>query len=66
MVHSERRNVHWNLAAGRVGQGLVEPEQPFFPASIGKTFTATIVAMLVEEGVVGFDDRSHRTCRTKS
>lgn len=56
LIHSESRDVHWNLAAGRVGRDPVEPEQPFYPASVGKTFTATIVAMLVEDGVLRFDD----------
>jgi len=56
LIHSESRDVHWDLAAGRAGRDSVEPAQPFFAASIGKTFTATIIAMLVEEGEFRFDD----------
>lgn len=56
LAHSRSRDVHLSAAAGEVGQNRVEPEQPFFSASIGKTFTATIIAMLVEEGEIRFDD----------
>ncbi len=56
LIHSTSRNVHVNLAAGEVDQDPVEPDQPFFTASIGKTFTATIIAMLAEDGKLRFDD----------
>lgn len=56
LIHSESRDVHWNLAAGRADRDSVKPAQPFFAASIGKTFTATIIAMLVEEDEFRFDD----------
>lgn len=56
LVHSEGRNVHVNLAAGQNGQDPADPEQPFYSASIGKTFTATITAMLVEKDAIRFDD----------
>ena len=56
LIHSESRDVHWNLAAGRADRDSVKPAQPFFAASIGKTFTATIIAMLVEEDELRFDD----------
>ena len=56
LVHSGSRDVHWNLAYGQVGGTPAEPNQPYHAASVGKAFTATIVAMLVEEGQLGFDD----------
>ncbi len=56
LVHSEGRNVHLSLAAGQVSQSPIDPAQPFFSASIGKTFTATIIAMVAEDDELRFDD----------
>ena len=56
LVHSGSRDVHWNLACGEAGDTPVEPDQPYHAASVGKTFTSTIIAMLVEEGQLRFDD----------
>jgi CubicO group peptidase (beta-lactamase class C family) len=56
LVHAENRDVRLSVAAGEVEGTPVEPQQPFFPASVGKTFTATLVAMLVEDGDLRFDD----------
>lgn len=56
LVHSPSRDVHWNLAHGQVGETPAEPNQPYHAASVGKTFTSTIIAMLVEKGELRFDD----------
>lgn len=56
LVHSDSRDLHWNMAAGRAGGIEATPEQPYYAASIGKTFTSTIVAMLAEAGDLDFDD----------
>lgn len=69
LVHSDAHSLHLNLAAGeeRVSyepssfkpgeQGrIVHPEQPVFMASVGKLFTAVLVARLHEQGALSFED----------
>ncbi|MEH7435858.1 serine hydrolase domain-containing protein [Neobacillus drentensis] len=57
LVHSDSLNLHMNVARGKTGDVPANPEQPFHTASIGKTFTAVLVAMLVEKGEICYDDR---------
>lgn len=57
LVHSDRMAYHWNLVGGSFQNGEpVTSANRFHSASIGKTFTATLVAMLVEEGRLRFSD----------
>ncbi|QCC50373.1 serine hydrolase domain-containing protein [Halapricum salinum] len=56
LVHSDSRDLHWNLATGQTAGIEADPEQPYYAASIGKTFTSTIVAMLAEDEQLSFDD----------
>ncbi|WP_066073861.1 serine hydrolase domain-containing protein [Neobacillus soli] len=56
LIHSEKLNIHWNMAHGTTGDIPANMEQPYHTASIGKTFTALIVAMLVEEGKISYKD----------
>lgn len=61
-VYSDSRSIDWNFAMGQFKDGTsVTKDHPYFTASIGKTFTATAVAMLVEQGRLGFDEpiRNH-------
>ena len=62
LVHSDRSNFHLNLAEGvtETGSGnTVEahPEQPVYMASVGKLFTAALVAILSEQGKLSFEDK---------
>lgn len=57
LVHSDSLNLHMNLARGKTGNVPATPEHPFHTASIGKTFTAVLIAMLVENGEICYDDR---------
>lgn len=62
LVHSDRSGLHLKLAQGEsetvAGERVpAHAEQPVFMASVGKLFTATLVAMLVEQGKLDFETR---------
>lgn len=56
LVHSDKLDVHWPMAAGETDGLPANPMQPYHAASIGKTFTAVMIAMLVEKGLAKYDD----------
>lgn len=56
LVHSDKLDLHWSLAQGYTDGELALPEQPYHIASITKSFTAIIIAMLVEEGRISYSD----------
>lgn len=56
LIHSDKLNIHWPMAAGKTDEAPVNPHQPFHTASVGKTFTSVIVAKLVERGLAKFED----------
>jgi D-alanyl-D-alanine carboxypeptidase len=56
LIHSDKYNLHWNIAYGDTGDIPVNVEQPYHTASIGKMFTSTIVAQLVEEKKLNYSD----------
>ncbi len=53
LVHSDKLNLHLDIAAGSTGEVPENPQQPNNMASVGKLFTATIVSMLYEQGTCG-------------
>jgi D-alanyl-D-alanine carboxypeptidase len=62
LVHSDRSGFHLDLGEGKTetsSSDVVQshPGQPVYMASVGKLFTAVLVAMLVEEGRLTFEDR---------
>lgn len=57
LVHSDKREIHINLAEGNTGDIQSAPQQPNYMASVGKLFTSTIVSLLHEQGVLSFDDK---------
>lgn len=56
LIHSDRNNIHWNISHGYTGDIPAISEQPYHTASIGKTFTSIIIAMLVEKGKIKYTE----------
>ncbi|MCM3342527.1 beta-lactamase family protein [Paenibacillus sp. MER TA 81-3] len=56
LVHSDKLDIHWPMAAGETDGFTANPKQPYHTASVGKTFTSVLLAILVEKGLVKFDD----------
>jgi D-alanyl-D-alanine carboxypeptidase len=56
LVHSDEQDFHLNIAEGATGKMSASAEQPYFIASISKLFTSTLIAILVEEQKISYDD----------
>lgn len=57
LVHSEKLDIHINLAEGKTGDVEANPNQPLHLDSVGKLFTATITGILHDRGALNFDDK---------
>ncbi|MGK7397324.1 MAG: serine hydrolase domain-containing protein [Candidatus Cyclobacteriaceae bacterium M3_2C_046] len=57
-VYSPSHNINWNFAGGQfMDHSPVTPDHPFLTASLGKTFTATAIAILSERKKLNFSDK---------
>ena len=56
LVHSDKHDIHINFAEGNTDGLPANPAQPNYMASVGKLFTATIIAKLYEEDKLKFND----------
>jgi D-alanyl-D-alanine carboxypeptidase len=56
LVHSEKLNIHLNIAEGKTGNFKADINQPNHLASVGKLFTATIISIFYEKGELDFND----------
>ncbi|WP_319589613.1 serine hydrolase domain-containing protein [uncultured Draconibacterium sp.] len=56
-VYSPSQSIDWSFAGGAFANGeQINLENPFITASIGKTFTATAITILAEQGDLKFND----------
>ncbi len=56
LVHSEKLGIDFNIAEGKTGDTPANPQQPNHLASVGKLFTATVICMLYDKGLLKFED----------
>jgi len=57
LVHSPSQGIHWNYLGGKTKNGQkITKDHYFHTASLGKTFTATIIALLQEKQLLAFND----------
>ncbi len=57
-VYSSSLQINWEFVGGQFQNGEpVTEANPFYTASIGKTFTATAIAILVEQGKLRFEEK---------
>lgn len=56
LVHSKKLGVDLHIAEGTTAGIPAHPDQPVYMASVGKLFTAAIVAVLHEKGELAFND----------
>jgi len=57
VLHSEKLGIDINIAEGKTGEIQANPKQANHLASVGKLFTATVIGMLQEKGLLNFDDK---------
>ncbi|WP_241480007.1 serine hydrolase domain-containing protein [Kordia jejudonensis] len=57
-VFSESKTIDFQYVAGKFKNGkTITNSNPFYVASIGKTFTATAIGMLTDQGKLQFEDK---------
>ena len=52
LVHSKKLGIGINIVEGKTGNTIANPKQPNHLASVGKLFTATIIGMLNDKGLI--------------
>lgn len=52
LVHSEKLGIDINIAEGNTGEIPANPKQANHLASVGKLFTATLIGMLHDKGLI--------------
>lgn len=60
-VYSPTKQIGWSFAGGNYKNGeQISDVNSFYTASIGKTFTATAISLLAEQGLLDFEDKINR------
>lgn len=57
LVHSDKLDLHLDIAEGKTGELQANPKQPNYMASVGKLFTSTLISILYEKGELSFEDK---------
>ncbi|QUH26235.1 serine hydrolase domain-containing protein [Serpentinicella alkaliphila] len=57
LIHSEKYNIHLNMAEGVTEQIQSNPMQQFHIASIGKLFVSVLTGILFEQEKISYEDR---------
>lgn len=60
LIHSDSLGIHWKTSVDKDPADDVNEDQPYHFASIGKTITSVMIAILYEEGKIDFDDHINR------
>jgi D-alanyl-D-alanine carboxypeptidase len=56
LIHSDKHSIHWSMAHGQTESAAAHADQPYHTASIGKIFTAALIALLVQDGKIHYSD----------
>ncbi|MCR8643768.1 beta-lactamase family protein [Paenibacillus sp. N1-5-1-14] len=56
LVHSDKLDIHMKLAEGVTAGQKAHADQPYFIASVGKLFTSVLIGILVEKGLLAYED----------
>lgn len=57
LIHSEKYDIHLNMAEGFTAGIPANPKQPYHIASIGKLFTSVLLGILYEKGKISYEDK---------
>jgi D-alanyl-D-alanine carboxypeptidase len=57
LVHSSKLGIDLNIAEGETGNNPANPAQASHMASVGKLFTATLIGILYERGIVDYNEK---------
>lgn len=57
LVYSEKLGIDLNIAEGKTGDIQANPKQANHLASVGKLFTATVIGLLYDKGLLHFNDK---------
>jgi len=56
LIHSDSLGIHWKTCIDKDADYEVYADQPYHFASIGKTITSVMIAILYEKGMIDFED----------